>query len=204
MPEKIFFYSRDEKYGWLSNFHRSLQAVDSVFYPTNEHYYQSMKTDDPDLKRWIASAPTPFLAMKAGRSLREGKELVSHWENIKVEVMLKGLRAKFNSPKLREMLLATGNSILMEESQVDMFWGCYGENMLGKLLMQVRSEIRENADFEAEFNTNQEATEDRLRGEAEAQAEAEAREQEERAREEEERWYRDAYPDEKPEEGKEE
>ena len=143
LTEKILFYSRDEKFGWLSNFHRSLQVVDGVFYPTNEHYYQSMKTKDPDLKRWIMSAPTPFLAMKAGRSLREGKELVSNWEDIKVEVMLKGLRAKFSNPKLRDMLLATGDSVLMENSQTDMFWGGRGKNMLGKLLMQVRSEIDE-------------------------------------------------------------
>jgi len=143
--KEILFYSRDETYGWLSNFHRSAQVVDGVTYPTNEHYYQSQKARDKATSKWIASAPIPFLAMKAGRSLRKGKGLRYDWERVKVEIMLKGLRAKFNqNSALKQKLLETGDAVLHENSPTDRFWGITGKSMLGKLLMQVRREIALN------------------------------------------------------------
>jgi len=142
MEKEINFYSRDEEYGWLSNFARYPQTVDGKTYPTNEHYYQSQKTLDKEASERIASAPSPFLAMRAGRSLG-GEEFRSDWEKVKVEVMLKGLRAKFQQhPELAQKLLATKDAVLHENSQTDMFWGKRGKDQLGKLLMQVREELR--------------------------------------------------------------
>jgi len=47
---------------------------------------------------------------------------------------------------IREILLSTGNEILVEDSSCDYFWGCgadkTGQNHLGKILMSVREEIR--------------------------------------------------------------
>lgn len=143
MTKEILFYSRDETYGWLSNFHRSPQTIDGVTYPTNEHFYQSQKANDKVTSQWIASAPIPFLAMKAGRFLRRGKSLRDDWgEKVKIEVMLRGLRAKFSqNPELRKKLLETRDAVLHENSPTDMFWGIKGKSMLGKLLMQVRCEM---------------------------------------------------------------
>lgn len=143
-PKQILFYSRDETYGWLSNFHRSPQKVDGKIYPTNEHYYQSQKAKYPEDARWIAAAPIPFLAMKAGRALRKKKGLRDDWgEQVKIGVMLTGLRAKFGqNPELKKKLLATGDAILHENSPIDMFWGIKGKSMLGKLLMQVRQDFQ--------------------------------------------------------------
>lgn len=143
MKKEINFYFRKEKYGWLSNFERCWQNINGIQYPTNEHYYQSMKAKNGDVNRWIVVAPNPYLAMCAGRSLRENKELREDWEDIKVEVMLNGLRAKFTDRRLRRMLLKTGDAILHEDSPTDMFWGKKGEDMLGKLLMRVREEMNE-------------------------------------------------------------
>lgn len=140
--KEINFYFRKEKYGWLSNFHRSEQIVNGIIYFTNEHYYQSMMAKDPLVRWWIASAPNPFLAMKAGEALRKDKELRDDWNTMKVKIMLIGLRAKFKNPLLRQKLLDTGNAILHEDSPTDKFWGKKGKDMLGKLLMQVREEIR--------------------------------------------------------------
>jgi ribA/ribD-fused uncharacterized protein len=142
----IYFYSRDEEYGWLSNFARYEQAVDGIKYPTNEHYFQSQKAKDEEMRDWIASAPIPFLAMKAGRSIRES-EMVENWDGIKFDIMLKGLRAKFGQNEdLKQKLLATGNAALHEDSPTDMIWGVKGKDMLGKLLMQVRDELKNNMD----------------------------------------------------------
>lgn len=138
--EVINFYSRGTEYGWLSNFWWSPLKVDGVTYKTNEHYYQSRKAKDVAMRDWIANAPTPFLAMTAGRALK-ASQMVDNWDNKKVEVMLTGLRAKFQDTTLRDKLKNTGDAILHEDSPTDMFWGVKGKDMLGKLLMQVRSEI---------------------------------------------------------------
>ncbi len=148
MTKEINFYSRKKEYGFLSNFWRSEQKMlisDNSYciFPTNEHYYQSEKAKDEEVKRWIASAQTPYLAMMAGRSLRP-QEMVDKWEDKKVEIMLKGLRAKFaQNTELRLRLLNTGDAILHEDSPMDMFWGKKGRDMLGILLMQVREEIKD-------------------------------------------------------------
>jgi ribA/ribD-fused uncharacterized protein len=62
--------------------------------------------------------------------------------------MVRAMRRKFEShPELREMLLATGDEELIEASPRDYHWGCgadgSGKNMTGRLLMQVRKELRE-------------------------------------------------------------
>lgn len=80
--------------------------------------------------------------MQAGRSLRK-HEFVSSWDTIKVHVMLVALRAKFTQNEdLRTKLLETGTAVLHEDSPTDMFWGKRGKDMLGRLLMRVRKEIR--------------------------------------------------------------
>jgi predicted NAD-dependent protein-ADP-ribosyltransferase YbiA (DUF1768 family) len=67
------------------------------------------------------------------------------WEEIKNRVMLKALRAKFSqSSILKKKLLETGNAKIIEDNHKDYYWGIgngSGKNMLGKLLMQVRTEL---------------------------------------------------------------
>ena len=154
MPAEINFYLRDEKYGWLSNFYRAKQVCHGIEYPTNEHFYQSRKAKDEGVARWIASAPTPYLAKCAGEALRR-KERLDDWdkEGIRFAIMHFGLIAKFEQNEdLKQKLLATGDAILHEDSPTDMFWGKgrpnkKGKDMLGKLLMTVRKEIRDREEF---------------------------------------------------------
>lgn len=153
MTPEIKFYKRTDPYGFLSNFWRSEQRVSDIggtkTYKTNEHYYQSRKAARSDISIWIASAPKAWHAMKAGRNLRP-EETTWDWDQIKVDVMLRGLRAKFQNESLRLMLLWTGDAILKEDSPTDMFWGgtlLGSQNMLGKLLMQVREEIKQGDQY---------------------------------------------------------
>ena len=60
--------------------------------------------------------------------------------------MKKGLRAKFTQyDKLKNVLLGTGESELIEDSPNDYQWGCgrngTGQNLLGKALMDIRNEL---------------------------------------------------------------
>lgn len=69
------------------------------------------------------------------------------WDAIKVGVMREIIRAKANQHEyVRRKLLESGNRTLIENSWRDDFWGWGpnrdGQNMLGKLWMEVRAELR--------------------------------------------------------------
>ena len=136
----------ENEFEFLSNFSKSEIILNGIIYPTVEHFFQAMKTKDPIQRAEIAAAPTPGKAKRLGRHV----QLRSDWEEVKVDVMRQGLRLKFQDPKLRTMLLATGDKELVEgNTWHDRTWGrCIcekcggrGENLLGKLLMELREEI---------------------------------------------------------------
>jgi hypothetical protein len=89
-------------------------------------------------------AKTPAMARSMGRSSMI--KLKPDWDNIKADIMYKLVRDKFRDPGLREKLLATGDAALVEgNTWNDTFFGvCRGKglNMLGIILMRVRSEVR--------------------------------------------------------------
>ena len=88
-------------------------------------------------------ASSPGIAKHMGRAVR----LRSDWEEVKDDVMLELLRMKFGNSKLGAKLLDTGDQELIEGNDWhDTYWSVYrgkGKNMLGKLLMQVRTELQE-------------------------------------------------------------
>lgn len=140
---RVLFYIREKMNGFLSNFERTPFTMDGIEYPTNEHYYQSQKATDFETRSWIAIAPSAWLAMKAGRSLRK-HETRSDWDTFKFQVMKDGLYAKFSqNEELKTCLLATGDAAIHEDSPTDMIWGMKGQDMLGKLLMEIREELRQ-------------------------------------------------------------
>lgn len=135
---------------FLSNFYPSPVSVEGELYPTVEHAYQAMKSIDPIVRRTIKRAKTPGEAKKMGRCV----ELRPGWDGIKVSVMRDLLKKKFENPFLRPQLLATEGALLEEANTWnDRFWGtCRGDgkNWLGRLLMEVRDEIRKEEARERE------------------------------------------------------
>lgn len=137
------------KYAFLSNFFHSPFAYDGIEYPTVEHFFQAMKTLDQEERKKIAAADSPGKAKQMGRHVQLRKD----WEEIKEAVMLEGLYLKFTDEQLADWLLETGNEELIEGNfWCDQTWGSCnctkhkdipGKNLLGKLLMKVRSEIKE-------------------------------------------------------------
>ena len=112
---------------------------------TLENFYVAMKTED-GYHRQKVSTMTPAEAKRYGRYL----PLRGNWDQIKLEVMLFGLRYKFSdmNPTLKKKLLSTGDCTIEEGNNWgDIFWGVdnftrAGDNHLGRLLMQVRKEIQ--------------------------------------------------------------
>jgi len=131
-------------YSFLSNFYPCQIRVGSDVYSTLEHAYQASKTILPEEKELIKRAPTPGKAKKLGRNLT----IRPDWDNIKCEIMYSLLKEKFSDDKLKKMLLKTEAKELVEGNWWgDDYWGFSfktkkGKNMLGKLLMQVREELK--------------------------------------------------------------
>ena len=138
----------DGQYDFLSNFYPSSILYEGIVYPTNEHFFQAMKTLDIETRKAIAAAPTPGAAKRMGRHV----SLRPDWEKIKVDIMMLGLRLKFKDPELAAKLIATGDEELVEGNWwCDQFWGSCncskhirtpGRNVLGMLLMELRKELQ--------------------------------------------------------------
>ena len=131
-------------YRFLSNFYKCVIDYEGLIYPSVEHAYQAVKTLDLITERIrIRDAETPGQAKRRGRTVKLRQE----WDDIKVDVMRTLLRLKFSHPNLRQKLLDTGYAYLQEGNYWhDTFWGVdlrtgQGQNMLGKLLMELRSEL---------------------------------------------------------------
>jgi len=132
-------------YRFLSNFWPCVVTLDEMIYPSVEHAYQAAKTINVNQRETIRNAKTPGEAKRLGRvvTLREG------WNQLRIPVMRSLLRQKFRNSVLCSKLLATGSVVLIEgNTWGDRFWGVdgqnEGENHLGKLLMEIRDEIRKN------------------------------------------------------------
>ena len=133
----------DGEYAFLSNFYDSPIEKDGIVYPTNEHFFQAMKTLDNEERKRIAAAETPGKAKRMGRSVK----LRPDWEQSKIQIMKEGLTLKFLCHKdLAEKLVATGDVWLIEGNWWgDTYWGVcngVGHNMLGNLLMEIRRDFR--------------------------------------------------------------
>lgn len=143
----IKFYLRRDPYGEFSNFSRHPITVDGTFYHTSEHYYQSQKfIHNPEYMQQIMDEPHPGLSKDMAWKLSPRED----WEQVKDDVMRTALRAKMEQyPHIKQMLLDTEENELIEDSPTDYYWGCgedgSGKNMLGKLLMELRQELRETA-----------------------------------------------------------
>lgn len=128
---------------WLSNFYPAAVSMKGHVYPSVENAYQAAKTLDETLRQ-------PFEHYSSRDAKRHGRSLPmrSDWAEIKLPLMHALVRAKFHHPRLGEWLLATGEATIAEGNWWgDTFWGVcngIGENHLGKILMLVRSELRQD------------------------------------------------------------
>lgn len=147
-----FYATRD----WGSNFHPSRITYNGMTGDTVEHIYQACKfaQTDPSYAQQVLTAPTPTATKRLGSV--KSRPLDPNWDIVyatdpyigeiryKDWIMYSILKVKFSIPHFEQQLLATGDMILVEDSPSDFYWGWRngGKNMLGKLLMRIRSEIR--------------------------------------------------------------
>ncbi|SMP69016.1 conserved hypothetical protein, ribA/ribD-fused [Noviherbaspirillum suwonense] len=145
----IEFYDKHSDYYEFTNFYEGkLIEIDGKYWKTAEHYFQTQK--------FGAHLRSSMHEICENRTAREVYDLSvadkaywrPDWHQVKLDVMRKVLAAKFGQDEnLRKSLCGTGNAQLVEASPKDAFWGYgpdgKGKNMLGKLLMELRTELQE-------------------------------------------------------------
>ena len=143
---RVRFYEHD--FYPLSNFSAFELAYLGRRFHTSEAAYHYAKFVDtaPDVAIDIYIAPSAHEAFKIAEE-NKGKRR-KDWDDVKVDIMREILRFKaYQHEYVRRKLLATGARELVEDSWRDDFWGWGpnhdGQNMLGKLWMQVRAELQE-------------------------------------------------------------
>lgn len=129
-------------YDFLSNFYEAPVTFNNILYGSSEAAFQAQKTTQWD-QQVLISRMSPGQAKRAGRKLK----LREDWESVKVMTMREVCEAKFaQNPELIERLLDTDDAYLEEgNTWGDKFWGVCdgeGENMLGKILMDIREELK--------------------------------------------------------------
>ena len=137
----MFF--RDE-YAFLSNMYSCPVKYDGETFPCVETAFQYAKCGDASLftdnRGYFVNG---FVAKKIGRTVKLPKD----WNTKRVDVMYELLCYKFfKNEKLRAALRDLKDEFIVEDNLWgDTFWGvCNGEgyNMLGRLLMDIRKDIR--------------------------------------------------------------
>ena len=141
----INFYSTIGEYGCFSNFSRHHIFLKDKIWKTSEHYFQAQKFAGTEFEEKVRLASTPMEAAKLGRNRKF--PLRKDWEEVKDDIMREALRAKFTQrEELKRILLETDDAELVEHTANDSYWADGGDgsgkNMLGKLLMELREELK--------------------------------------------------------------
>lgn len=151
-----FFWSTGD---FLSNFYPATFKIADRTYHSSEQAYMHAKAlhfDDCASANAIMETTTPRQAKNLGRRVEDYDDKL--WGKVKEIYMYGVCMAKFSqNPELLKLLLATGDKILAEASPYDQCWGIglskdhkdaqdpklwRGDNLLGKVLMQVREDLK--------------------------------------------------------------
>lgn len=133
------------EHAFLSNFYECPVIYDGLKFRNAEAAFQAAKCTDMDGRM-------KFITLDASHAKRMGRQvpLRSAWDEVKRGIMREVVEAKFCNPELKRKLLATGDAVLIEgNSWGDSYWGVTkdgtgsGENHLGRILMAVRQQYRE-------------------------------------------------------------
>lgn len=154
--EFVFFWGADEIY---SNFYPESFTHQGIRFKWSEQgvmYRKAMFFGAERIANMILEANSAYQCKQLGRST-EIPFVESQWTEVREQIYKEVLLDKFSNPKLKRKLLATGSKHLVEASPYDKIWGIrlaedhpfaeqpdkwQGLNLLGKVLMEVREELK--------------------------------------------------------------
>jgi len=125
----------------------SLRDIDGASWPSVQHYMEVQKHLGADIREEICAVPDAHTLRALLREPRFADSIREDWDSIREEVMLRVTRWKFaQDTRCAQVLVSTGDRPLLFNAPDDAYWGCgddgRGENRLGKVLQQVREEMR--------------------------------------------------------------
>ncbi len=142
------------EYRFLNNFWPARVILEDDEYHATENAYQASKYKK-EMREYFKTC-TPKEAVAFVRDNPMGIYTREEWDKVKLEIMRKLLEQKFDknlNPENYKKLIETGDKYLEETNYwEDKYWGVskidasengIGENNLGKLLMEIRSEYHE-------------------------------------------------------------
>ena len=150
--DSVVFCKTNEEFGGLSNMAPGFPLrVNGIDILTSEALYQACRFPHlPDVQRLIIAQKSPMTAKMKSKPYRSQSR--EDWDLVRVRTMRWCLRVKlaWNWMKFRDLLLATSDRPIVEESRKDDFWGAkvhgagvlVGANVLGRLVMELREELR--------------------------------------------------------------
>ncbi len=153
LAESIVFRKTDERFGGLSNMAPGFPlVVNDVQIRTSEALYQACRFPNrSDVQHQIIDDRSPMSAKMRSKPFRGDTR--SDWDLVRVQVMRWCLRVKLaqNWKKFGDLLLSTGEAPIVEKKvRRRDFWGSVekpdgtlvGTNVLGRLLMELREELK--------------------------------------------------------------
>jgi len=153
--DSVVFRKTDEPFGGLSNMAGGYPIqVNGVRILTSEALYQACRFPHlPDVQKMIIGQISPMTAKMRSKPYR--KDSRPDWDQVRVRIMRWCLRMKLanNWNTFSELLLRTGERPIVEESRKDDFWGAkviddggtlVGMNVLGRLLMELREQVKQH------------------------------------------------------------
>ena len=145
----------------LSNQYLAQQKLNGKTFNCNEQFYfhsKAVKFGDISAAEKILKEINPAMQKRLGGKIVNYNADV--WDNCKLDIMTRGIQAKFRqNEELSEFLLGTGSTMMLEANPHDRYWGIGmslrnpkiwiknswvgdANNHLGKILHDVRREIR--------------------------------------------------------------
>jgi len=148
----VVFLKTDAPFGGLSNMAGGYPLrVNGIRILTSEALYQACRFPHrPEVQTLIIGQKSPMTAKMKSKPYRHDSR--PDWDQVRVKIMRWCLRVKLaqNWRVFSELLLATGERPIVEESRKDDFWGAkatddgtlVGMNVLGRLLMELREAVK--------------------------------------------------------------
>lgn len=153
--EYEFFWSNDSPF---SQWHKTKFIFNDVEYTSAEQFMMAKKAElfeDNEIKEKILSTNNVRKQKQLGRQVSNFNEEI--WNNSKIKIVYIANNLKFSqNEKLKSKLLETNGKYLVEASPNDAIWGIgiapddprrfnkarwRGQNLLGKILTQLREDI---------------------------------------------------------------
>jgi ribA/ribD-fused uncharacterized protein len=151
----LSFRKVDETLGWLSNMSPHPVRFRTILYPTCEHFFQCLRFENEGIRKEILKKNSPMTAKMISKKYKD-EMVITPRSQVDLDLMRTVIRMKMVFyPKLRnELMTQNSDSIIIEDcskrgGESSKFWGMKltedqweGENWLGRLWMEYRSELQ--------------------------------------------------------------